>query len=334
MLSYDKLYKMTVFCGGELKMAKNKVQFQEGYSLPDLFNDYGSEKQCEEALFSWKWPDGFICPHCHSKSYCKLKSRPLYQCNKCHHQASLTSGTLFEATKLPLQKWFLAVHLITQSKTGLSALALKRQLGVSYNTAWSMKQKIMQAMKERDDSKPLSGFIQIDDVYWGGEQRGGKRGRGSSNKKPYITAISLSDDGKPMRINMNVVDGFSLNEIDRWAKKHIKEGSTVTSDGLPCFNAIQNANCTHVKIVTGGGPDCVNLEEFKWVNTIIGNVKKSMHGAYHSINSKHLPRYLAEFCYRFNRRFNLKEFLPRFMYIALRTPPMPYRLLKMAEDYG
>ncbi len=315
-------------------MSKNTVQFQKGYSLSDLFRDYGSEMQCEAALFNWRWPNGFTCPDCHSTSYCKLKSRALYQCNKCHHQTSLTSRTLFAGTKLPLKTWFLAIHLLTQSKTGLSILALKRQLGVGYNTAWSVKHKVMQAMKERDDSKPLSGFIQVDDVYWGGEQRGGKRGRGSSNKTPYITAVSLDDEGKPISMNMNVVEGFTLNEIKRWAKRHVKEGSTVISDGLACFNAIKDANCTHNKFVTGGGPDCVNLEEFKWVNTIIGNIKTSMHGAYHSISPRHLPRYLAEFCYRFNRRFNLKALLPRFMSVALKTPPMPYKFLTMAEAYG
>jgi hypothetical protein len=113
-----------------------------------------------------------VCPECCGSSYCTLKTRAVYQCNRCHHQHSLISGTIFSATKLPLTTWFLAAHLITQAKTGLSALSLRRQLGVSYNTDWSIKQKLMQVMKERDDSKPLSGIIQLDDVYWGGEQRG------------------------------------------------------------------------------------------------------------------------------------------------------------------
>jgi transposase-like protein len=159
-------------------MCKNKVQFQVGYSLIQLFQDYGTEAQCHESLFKSRWPTGFNCPECGCHQYCFLKARKLYQCNKCHHQTSLTSGTIFEQTKLPLTKWFLAIYLITQSKTGLSALGLKREIGVSYNTAWSMKHKIMQVMKERDDSKLLKGTIQLDDVYWGGERHGGKRGRG------------------------------------------------------------------------------------------------------------------------------------------------------------
>lgn len=104
-------------------MPKNKVQFQRGYSLLELFKDYGTENQCAEALYKWRWPSGFRCPHCGSGRHSVVKTRKLYQCTDCHHQASLISGTIFEQTKLPLTTWFLAIHLITQAKTGLSALS-------------------------------------------------------------------------------------------------------------------------------------------------------------------------------------------------------------------
>jgi hypothetical protein len=228
------------------------------------------------------------------------------------------------------------MHLLTQSKNGLSALALKRDLGVSYNTAWSMKQKIMQVMKERDDSHPLSGVIQLDDVYFGGELRGGTPGRGSENKTPFVAAVACNPEGHPIRMHMNVVDGFKSKEIARWAKKHLEPGSLVVSDGLACFKAVTLAECEHQSIVTGGGPDSVSKEEFTWINTMIGNVKNALTGTYHSVggNHKHLPRYLAEFCYRFNRRFNLEDMLPRLTNVAVRTPPMPYRLLTLAECRG
>jgi len=315
-------------------MSKNQVQFQKGYSLSDFFKNYGTENQCAEALFKWRWPDGFRCPWCGSARHTLVKTRQLYQCSACHHQTSLISGTIFEQTKLPLTTWFLAIHLITQAKTGLSALALKRQIGVSYNTAWSMKHKIMQVMKERDDSKPLIGTIQLDDVYWGGERRGGKRGRGSANKVPFVAAVSLNEDSHPITMNMNVVKGFKRTEIVRWASHHLQPGSLVISDGLACFSGVLEVGCHHYSIVTGGGSQSVTKEEFTWVNTMIGNIKKAINGTYHAINPRHLPRYLAEFCYRFNRRFQLEDMLPRFVYIAVRTPPMPGRLLKLAEAYG
>lgn len=314
-------------------MAKNIIQFQKGYSLTDLFRDYGTEEQCRKVLFNWRWPTGFCCPACQKSSYCVLEKRHLYQCNRCHHQTSVTSGTLFDSTKVPLTTWFLAIYLITQGKAGISALALMREIGVSYNTAWLMKHKIMQAMKERDDSQPLTGTIQLDDVYWGGERHGGKRGRGSENKTPFVAAVSLSDKQHPLKMNLNVVEGFSLMEIERLAKGHLSPESHVISDGLPCFSAVKQAGCRHTAIVTGGGFESVEFAEFKWVNTLIGNVKNAIHGTYHSVSKQHLPRYLAEFCYRFNRRFQLEDMLARFIYIALRTRAIPLRNLKMAEKY-
>ena len=135
-------------------------------------------------------------------------------------------------------------------------------------------------------------------------------------------------------MNMNVVKGFRLTEISRWAKHHLHPESTIISDGLPCFSAVKDAGCHCVSIVTGGGHRSVTKKEFAWVNTMIGNVKNAMTSTYHSINPKHLPRYLAEFCYRHNRRFQLEDMIPRFGYVAVRTPPVPGRLLKLADTYG
>ena len=113
-------------------MARNTVQFQKGMSLPEFLKNYASEDACWEALFKLRWPGGFRCPECEHHSHCRLKSRKLIQCHRCHHQTSLTANTVFSHTKLPLTTWFLAIFLLTQSKSGLSAMALSRHLGVSY----------------------------------------------------------------------------------------------------------------------------------------------------------------------------------------------------------
>lgn len=108
----------------------------------------------------------------------------------------------------------------------------------------------------------------------------------------------------------------------------------VVSDGLNCFYGVIDAGCAHDAIVTGGDPSSVSLKAFTWINTMIGNVKNSINGSYHAINEKHLPRYLAEFCYRFNRRFKLEEMISRLGYVAVGTPTMPALLLKLAEVWG
>ncbi len=126
---------------------------------------------------------------------------------------SLTGNTIFANTKLPLTKWFLAMHLLSQTKTGLSAMELKRQLGVKYDTAWMLKNKRPQATKESDDKQPISGIIQLDDVYWGGKRRGGKRGRGAAGKTPFVAAVALNKEGHPIKMRMTMVDGFKPSPL-------------------------------------------------------------------------------------------------------------------------
>lgn len=311
-------------------MPKNRVQFQRGLSLMDFMHSYGSEAQCHDALFRWRWPEGFRCPQCSYDGCCKL-SRGLYQCHRCHRQTSVTSGTIFQGTKLSLHTWFLAMHLMTSAKNGISGMELSRQLGISYNAAWRLKHKLMQVMKERDDRSPLHGLVQLDDSYWGGERRGGKRGRGAPNKIPFVAAVAVNNDGHPIHLRMSRLKGFRSHEMRRWAHSHLHPEAHVVSDGLACFRAVQGAGCGHTGIVTGGGPDSVKIPNLRWVNTLLGNLKNSLRGTHHAIHHKHLPRYLGEFCYRFNRRFQLEDLLPRLAYVAVRTPPMPERLLKLAE---
>jgi transposase-like protein len=154
----------------------NRIQFQSGLSLPDFLKQFGNEIQCEVELERTRWPppQGFVCPCCDhtDASVFRVGSHPTFQCKICRHQTSLIAGTLFESTKLPLTLWFLAIYLISQAKTGLSALALKRLLGVSYPTAWLLQHKLMATMSERDANYPLSGKVDIDDAYLGGRQGG------------------------------------------------------------------------------------------------------------------------------------------------------------------
>lgn len=304
---------------------KNPVQFQAGLSLPAFLKRYGSEEQCRDALAQQRWPKGFECPQCGHTGHCHLKTRAVFQCNRCKRQVSLTSGTLFADTKLPLRTWFLAIYLLTQHKNGISALSLRRQLGVSYNTAWLVKHKLMQAMVERDQDRPLHGWVQMDDAYWGGERHGGGTGRGSPGKTPFVAAVQCTPEGHPVAMRMDVVPGFRKAVLAAWAQRYLAPGSMVVSDGLNCFPGVTAAGCTHTAVPTGQGVPC-SQPAFVWVNTVLGNVKNALHGTYHALRHKYLQRYLSEFCYRFNRRFELAALIPRLLYAAARTPPLPYKL--------
>ncbi len=253
---------------------------------------------------------------------------------RCKHQASLTAGALFDNTKLPLRTWYLAMYLVTQSKNGISAMDLKRQLGVSYNTAWRVKQKLMQALRERDDSQPLQGAVELDDAYLGGEASGGQRGRGAARKQPFVAAAQVSEQGRPERLRLSPVGGFRLQELEAWARRRLQPGTVVRSDGLNCFRGVVAAGCEHQPRVTGGGKGSCATPGLTWVNTLLGNVKRAIDGTYHACDSRYAGRYLAEFAYRFNRRYQLADRVPRLAYVAAHTPPLPQRLLTVAGTAG
>jgi transposase-like protein len=311
-------------------MAKNMVQFQKGLSLRAFLSSYGTEEQCRRELFKLRWPGGFQCPTCGYGNGCEIRRRRVHQCHRCHHQTSLTAGTVFHSSKLPLTVWFLAAFLLTQNKNGVSAMELGRQLGVSYNAAWRIKHKLMQAMLERDSARKLEGRIEMDDAYLGGE-RTGKRGRGAEGKTPFLAAVQTRE-GNPVRIKLTRLAGFRSQEIERWSRHHLKPGSVVMSDGLSCFAAVTEAGCEHIPKRTGGGKRSVEDPAFRWVNTVLGNLKNALRGTYHSIGAKHASRYLAEFQYRFNRRYDLQSLVPRLLYAAAHTSPRPQRFLVLAED--
>ena len=312
-------------------MARNKVQFQKGLSEPRFHDLYGREDQCRQALFRWRWPGGFVCPRCGATRHCEIAGRGLYQCAACRHQVSLTAGTLFHATKLSLTLWFLAIYHMTQSKKGISSIELGRRLGVTQTTAWKIKQKLMQAMLECDAAFPLAGRVEMDDAYLGGRRSGAKRGRGAPGKTPIVAAVETTPEGRPVRIKLRRVKGFRKTEIAKMAKRDLSPRATVFSDGLKCFTAVTAQGCAHHPIPTGSGPQAVAVPAFNWVNTTLGNLKNSLRGTYHAIRPKHVPRYLAAFQYRYNRRYRLVDMIERLASDALRTPPMPYRLLKLAE---
>ena len=315
-------------------MARNKVQFQKGLSEPAFELRYGTEEQCRAVVVASRWPNGFECPACGEARHSMLKCRELFQCTGCRRQTSLIAGTIFASTKLPLRLWFRAIYHLTQSKQGISSIELGRRLGVTQTTAWKIKHKLKQVMLERDGDKSLTGRVEIDDAYLGGQRRGGKRGRGAPGKTPFVAAVETTSEGKPVRMKLRRVAGFSGSSISAFARRSLGPDCAIVSDGLHCFTSVTDAGCSHQVINTGSGYQAAQTPAFKWVNTALGNIKAAITGTYRSINSKHVPRYLAEFEYRFNRRYDLAAMIPRLSWAAVRTPPMPYRLLKLAEVHA
>jgi transposase-like protein len=302
----------------------SEVAFRERFGSEEACH----QAACHQALFEMRWHEGLTCPACGHHGFCALKTRKLFQCNRCKKQVRLTAGTVFQDTKLPLTVWFLAIYHLTRSKGGISSIELGCRLGVGQPTAWLMKHKLMRAMAEREAAKPkLEGRVEVDDAYLGGERQGGKRGRGAAGKTPVVAAVETTPERKPRRLKLTVVKGFRKKEVEKLAKRDFAPGSNVVSDGLSCWPAVEKAGCSHFPMVTGSGKRAARWAPFRWVNTTLGNIKTAIAGTYHHVSAKHAQSYLASFAYRFNRRFQLDSIVERLVWAAAHAAPQPYRLV-------
>src|SRR3954466_12988084 len=299
-----------------------------GLSEVEFRERFGTEEACRTALFAMRWREGLTCRACGGRGFCALTTRKVFQRNRCKRQVSLTAGTVFQDSRLPLVTWFAAVYRLTQSKGGVSSIELARRLGVRQPTAWLVKHKLVRAMAAREAAKPkLAGRVEMDDAHLGGERQGGKRGRGAAGKTPIVAAVETTAERRPRRLRLTVVKGFRKREVEKLAEAAIEPGAEVVTDGLSCWPAVEKAGCSHRPMATGTGKKAASWTPFKGVNTTLGNVKTALAGTYHHVSPKHAQSYLTSFAYRFNRRFQLDSIVERLVWAAVHTAPQPYRVV-------
>jgi hypothetical protein len=187
-------------------------------------------------------------------------------------------------------------------------------------------------MVERDAKYKLFGLITLDDAYLGGRKEG-KRGRGSKNKQPFIAAVSLSDKGRPRYVKFTPVASFSGPNVTKWADRYLSPAAVVKTDGFASFKVIAKINdLKHIAVPMKINPETGEIPYFQWVNTILGNVKSAITGTYRSGRKEYTERYLAEFQYRINRRFDLRSLLVSLIHTAFHTAPLPGTLLRRAAN--
>lgn len=312
----------------------NLGQLQKGLSFSEFVERYGTEQGCEEELLSQRWPEGFRCPGCEGKEYSNFRrGRLLYfQFCNCRRQTSLIAGTVMESSKLSLRRWFQAAYVISQAKNNVSALELMRHLGVCYETAWMLKHKLMEAMYERERTRQLGGTVQIDEAFLGG-QASGKDSLGRKGKVAVLAAVSTNRLGKPVTVCLSRQPATG-EDVVVFTLNSVKPGAKVVSDGAPSFNYVRwQFLAEHQPIVTGGGKQACEIPQLKAINTVLGNLKTAITGTYHAFKfTKYTDRYLAEYQYRFNRRFDLRALLKRIIRAAAHCKPTPETALRMAED--
>ncbi|MDX2368301.1 MAG: IS1595 family transposase [Colwellia sp.] len=277
---------------------------------------FGTDKECTAYLNHLKWPNGFICPACGYDKAINLRCKNLAECSYCHKQISVTSGTLFHGTHIPLLKWFWAIYFVGSDKGSISALRLSKLIEVNWRTARLILSKLRRAMGHRDTLYRLSGTIELDDALVGGKHKG-KRGRGALGKTNVIIACE-SKGKKAGFIAMETVNSINHTTVENFIKKRLLNGQNVHSDGLYALNITGNTQNHEARVTPAELVD----EWLPWVHIAIGNLKAFLLGTYHGVTGKYLQEYIDEFCYRFNRRFVEKELPNRLLNLAIIHAPI------------
>jgi len=228
-----------------------------------------------------------------------------------------------DKTHIPLVKWFWAIFLVGTDKRGHSALSLSRELEISYKSAWYLLQRIRTAMTEVEQSTMLSGFVELDDSFFGAADNGGKRGRGTDKTK-VIIGLSLTDDGSPKHVLMKIADDVKSSTISDFVESKIVEGSTVSTDEYRSYRILDRIGYDHQSQASTSETGKPHL---KWLHTIVSNAKAFINGTYHGLDKKHLQLYLDEFCFRFNWRFDISKLFNRLLFSCLIVPKVPFAVL-------
>jgi transposase-like protein len=261
---------------------------------------FPDEKSCVTYLEHLRWPDGFRCPGCASEKGWRL-DHGAWACSGCARKVSVTAGTVFDRSRIPLADWFTAIWYMTNQKYGISALGLQRLLGLgSYQTAWTMLRKLRSAMV-RPARERLIGTIEVDETYVGGIEQG-KRGRGAERKFIVAIAIELVDPKGFGRVRLRRVDDVSSASLTAFVQYAVEPGSEVRTDAWKGYNGLSKQNYHHhaVSLSATGDPAHVAMPG---VHTVASLLKRWLLGTHQgSVTAAHLDAYLDEFAFRFNRR--------------------------------
>ncbi len=276
---------------------------------------FSNEEKCLKFLTHLRWPEGFQCPQCgHDHGYALSNGR--HECAQCHYQSSVTAGTVFHSTKLPLTKWFWAIYWVASDKGGISALRLTKLIDVNWRTAQSMLRKLRVAMGHRDSLYRLDKFIELDDALVGGA-RSGKRGRGAEGKRAVL--VACEDKGQRAGfMAIEAVEHVDKASVREFAARHLNRGQTVITDALPALGSLSEHH-EHIPEVTP--PELADVW-LPWVHVVIANLKRFLLGTFHGVSGRYLQEYLNEFCYRFNRRTWEGEIPHRLMRLCVEHRPV------------
>ncbi|MGA3170190.1 MAG: IS1595 family transposase [Chthoniobacteraceae bacterium] len=282
-------------------------QLPEDLTLDNILANFATDEQARKYLETWLWPNGPTCPRCKSNDPARVYAmkaasvRPgLFNCKGCRRQFTVTVGTIFEDSHIPLRKWLVAWYLLCSSKKGMSSLQMQRILGLgSYKTALFMTHRIRHALRDQSFSQKLSGDIEVDETYVGGRTTGGKTGRGTG-KTPVVALVQRNGDARSMV--MNRVTGKNLKQAIR---DNVLVCSNVHTDDFASYTGLgpkfEHRTVKHsIKEYARREKDTV--VHTNTVECFFSLLKRGVIGTFHQVSKQHLPLYLAEFDHRWNHR--------------------------------
>jgi transposase-like protein len=260
---------------------------------------FRSDEDCREYLRQLRWPEGFRCPRCGCQQSAPVRT-VLLRCHACRHQVSVTAGTIFQDTRIPLRLWFQAMWWMTTQKNGASALGLQHILGLSrYETAWTMLHRLRRAMV-RPGRDLLTGRVEADECYVGGPEEDLP---GRLNLDKTLVVVAAEEDGIGIgRIRMRQIPDASATSLVPFVEDSVAPGSVVHTDGWLGYSPLEGKGFTHEITRLKGNREAAS-ELLPRVHLVISLLKRWLMGTHQgAVSHKHLDYYLDEFTFRFNRR--------------------------------
>jgi transposase-like protein len=298
----------------------------DSVNLCKLIEQFGSEDRCRAYLEALRWDSKVACPRCEGEKISKIVKRNQYDCDGCRYQFSVTAGTIFNDSHLPLWKWFLATYLLCESRKGMSANQIKRTLGISYKTAWYLCHRIRAAMKDAEIQTKMDGVVEMDETYVGGHHTGHGRGAAQDNKQ---VVIRIKERNGKLRF-FHAADASS-GTLAQYVRENISEDVEVLiTDSYPGYNNNVVDGRDH-EIVNHRRKEYVRYEDGFCVTTngiesAFSLLKRGIMGTWHKISAKHLQAYLDEMTWRFDNRNNPYLFRDTMMKL-IDAPVLEYKKL-------
>ena len=321
----------------------------ETMTLLEFQNRFRTEEDCVEFLEKLRWPNGFVCPNCNHDDGYPIRTRGLIQCANCRYHASVTAGTIFHKTRVPLRNWFWLIYQVANDKGGASSTRLASQLGMYQPTVWYLLHKIRHAMGSRDQNITLAGVIELDEAVIGPEARKKatyeRSGRDNNDdrkpprprfktmgRKPTvprkrkqqveIIVMAERENARAGNIAMKVIEARTRDDIRETVSLQVEDfKQSFKTDGAQAHWVLKTMGHMLEAYPISGPESC---EELPIVHRAISLLRRMLIGTYHGISAKHLQRYLQEFCFRFNRRDKQQAISESLLRACVFTVPMRY----------